>query len=285
MTATPYRTGTGYIYRVDATDYKNEIIHDDSRAISPYFNKLIYSVKAGDLLGSGYLSPLVVGDVNGYITDQLRIKSNGRFDDQSVRDVFEKSSKTEKIISEVVKLSEDRDGVVIFASTISHAEEIAGYLPLGSVHVITGKIKTKDRSRIIKDFKAKKFKFLVNVDVLTTGFDAPHVDVVAVLRATESPGLFQQIVGRGLRISDGKNDCLILDYAENIDRHELAEDIFTPKIKTKKTPGESEYIDVKCPACNVTSEKKRRKRPIVCRVKTRHLREFPNSWNREGCQV
>ena len=85
-------------------------------------------------------------------------------------------------------------------------------------------------TQLINDFKAQKFKYIVSVGTLTTGFDSPHVDTIAVLRATESASLFQQIIGRGLRLCDGKSDCLVLDYASNIERHELEGDLFTPKI-------------------------------------------------------
>lgn len=80
---------------------------------------------------------------------------------------------------------------------------------------MTGATPGPERERLIAAFKARELKYLVNVAVLTTGFDAPHVDVIAILRPTESVGLYQQIVGRGLRLSPGKTDCLILDYAGN----------------------------------------------------------------------
>jgi DNA repair protein RadD len=62
---------------------------------------------------------------------------------------------------------------------------------------------------------------LCNVNVLTTGFDAPNVDCIALLRPTNSPGLLVQMIGRGFRLSPetGKKNCLILDYGENIMRH------------------------------------------------------------------
>lgn len=153
-------------------------------------------------------------------------------------------------------------GVMIFAATISHAEEIAGCLPQDQASVVTGSTKKKDREAIIQAFKARKLRYLVNVSVLTTGFDAPHVDVVAILRATESAGLLQQIIGRGLRLHDNKADCLVLDYAENIKRHGLESDVFTPEIKTRKASGEAVEIQVECPACHAISMKKRRNDPM-----------------------
>src|SRR5690606_3178837 len=120
--------------------------------------------------------------------------------------------------------------------------------------IITGATPKAERDRIISEFKAQKIKYLVNVDVLTTGFDADHVDVIALLRATESVSLLQQIIGRGLRISHGKVDCLVLDYAQNIDRHCPDGDVFNPTIKTKSAGGESVAIDVKCPVCSTKIE-------------------------------
>jgi DNA repair protein RadD len=114
---------------------------------------------------------------------------------------------------------------------------------------VTGDTPKNERRDIIERFKASEIKYLVNVSVLTTGFDAPHVDVIAMLRATESVGLMQQIIGRGLRISDGKENCLLLDYAENIERHCPDGDLFTPIIMAKGK-SESGFITCECPSCS-----------------------------------
>jgi DNA repair protein RadD len=98
----------------------------------------------------------------------------------------------------------------------------------------------------------------VNVSVLTVGFDCPHVDVIAILRATESVALLQQIIGRGLRIAPGKSDCLILDYAENIERHCPDGDVFNPQIGMSKGGGEKVFIKATCPSCNFGNEFSRR---------------------------
>ena len=91
--------------------------------------------------------------------------------------------------------------------------------------------------------KLKKFKYLVNVSVLTTGFDAPHVDVIALLRPTESVSLYQQIIGRGLRLNEGKKDCFVLDYTG------MGHDIYTPEVSDKRPSKESVPVEVECPQC------------------------------------
>jgi len=142
---------------------------------------------------------------------------------------------------------------MIFAATVQHAKECLESLPPELSAIVTGETPRKERADIIKRFKEQKIKYIVNVSVLTTGFDAPHVDVVAMLRATESAGLLQQIIGRGLRTSEGKTDCLILDYAQNIERHSPDGDIFSPSISAS---GKSEALSLRChcPDCSKENE-------------------------------
>src|SRR5699024_6963383 len=208
-----------------------------------------------ELIRHGYLTP-AHADMTGdhYEGRSLETDSKGQFVARQVEQVFEgRGRKTSKIVADVVQRSVGRRGVMLFAATAQHAQEIMESLPPGNSRMIGGSINTgkSERAKLIADFKAMRFKYIVSVGILTTGFDAPHVDVIAVLRATESPGLFQQIIGRGLRLFDGKEDCLVLDYAENIERHGLAGDLFDPKIRPSgiKEPLEGEGIRVVCPDC------------------------------------
>src|SRR5690554_7308469 len=71
---------------------------------------------------------------------------------------------------------------MLFAASVAHAEEILGYLPAAEAALVTGETPLAERERLIAAFKARELKYLVNVAVLTTGFDAPHVDLIAILR-------------------------------------------------------------------------------------------------------
>ena len=152
---------------------------------------------------------------------------------------------TPLIVKNIIDITErfKRQGVMIFSASIKHAEEILEALPEGEARLVIGDTELSERNEIVEDFKKKKFKYLVNVSVLTTGFDAPHVDVIAILRPTESNSLYQQIVGRGLRLSPGKTDCFILDYTG------MGHDIYTPTISDKKPTKESVPVRVACPEC------------------------------------
>jgi DNA repair protein RadD len=150
------------------------------------------------------------------------------------------------IIKNIIDITErfDRKGVMIFSSSVKHAEEIMTYLPEGDSRLVIGDTEMTERDEIVEDFKNKKFKYLVNVSVLTTGFDAPHVDVIAILRPTESNSLYQQIVGRGLRLSDDKKDCYILDYTG------MGHDIYAPEISDKRPAKDTVAVIVPCPVCD-----------------------------------
>lgn len=266
LTATPYRLNTGYIYQQN--EKGNPLPEHQYR--DPYFLRCLYMVSAQYLIDNGYLTPPHADPehIDGYSADGLTLNKQGKFDAREVEQVFEgKGRKTALIVADIVDKSRYRQGVLIFAATLNHAKEVIDSLPQHNSRVITGSTSKSDREKIINDFKHKRFKYLVNVAVLTTGFDAPHVDVVAVLRATESVSLLQQIIGRGLRLANpstandliaisksDKPDCLVLDYAKNIERHCPDGDLFNPKIEAKPPKGVCEPLKCRCPNCSTINE-------------------------------
>ena len=279
LTATPFRLGLGWIYQhhyhgfvrsSQATPFKKCI----------YELPLSYMIKNGFLtppklidaaveqydfsaLQSNKFGEFDDAEVNELlgkyprvtegIVEQLQLLAQGEL---HIRD---KNNENERV--------GDRKGVMIFAATVKHAKEIVGYLEsknesavltntktkeqtdeqtsdaVSRVALITAKTKNDERAQLINDFKAQKIKYLVNVSVLTTGFDAPHVDLIAILRPTQSVSLYQQIVGRGLRLAEGKQDCLVIDYAGN------GINIFHPEVGEKKPDSRSELVQVFCPSC------------------------------------
>lgn len=249
LTATPYRMGTGYIYGRESDGIEVE------ETIAPYFHTRVYEIGARTLIDEGYLTPPVFdAPPEHYDTSGLVLNRTGVFDSGTVEQAFEgHGRKTAAIVADVVEKSRNRHGVMLFAATVQHGHEIMASLPPGISFFIDGKTDKKDRQKAIDDFKAKRIKYLVNVQVLTTGFDASHVDVIAILRATESVALLQQIIGRGLRIDDCKSDCLVLDYAENLERHCPGGDIFSPTITVKKQ-SEGGLVKVVCPDCEYPNQ-------------------------------
>jgi DNA repair protein RadD len=249
LTATPYRLGSGYIYREEPDGR----IHGDDRARDPYFAKCVERVEARELIDQGYLTPPVIGQINseGYDTSGLTLNSRGQFDSDAVDRAYHgHGRKTAAIVADVVNQSRDRRGVMFFAATVQHAREVLASLPPEMSAIVTAETPQAERKTILERFKAQLIKYIVNVSVLTIGFDAPHVDVIAILRKTESVGLLQQIVGRGLRICEGKTDCLVLDYTTNLTDHCPDGDLFAPVIRAGKTPSVPGGLSAFCPECN-----------------------------------
>lgn len=241
LTATPYRLGYGWIYEY------NQPLKTQQTAATRFFKKCIYELSTRYMIQHGYLTPPIKIDspVAAYDFSGLQLR-----DSHFVTAEIEKILKDQKritplILRNIQEMAEDRQGVMIFTSTVSHAKEIMTSLPPKISALVVGDTESQEREEIIAAFKERKLKYLVNVSVLTTGFDAPHVDVIAVLRPTESVSLYQQIIGRGLRLSPGKTDCLVLDYTGQ------SHDLFSPEISDDKPNKESVIVDIPCPQCGV----------------------------------
>jgi len=254
LSATPYRLGSGLIYAMDERGKPSS--PDECR--EPYFTKKIFTIGGRELIEQGYLTPPTIGSIHGdhYNTLGMSLNSMGKFNASDIDRAYHgQGRKTANIIADVVNQSRNRNGVMIFAATVKHAIECLESLPKELSALVTGETPKAERASILARFKRRELKYLVNVSVLTTGFDAIHVDVIALLRATESIGLMKQIVGRGLRICEGKYDCLVLDYAENVDRHMPDDhDLFDPKIKASKGKKSDYYIKAICELCKTENE-------------------------------
>ena len=244
LTATPYRLGLGYIYNYH---YRGMVRTTEPR----FFADCIFELPLRQMIKQGYLTPprLIDAPAVHYDFSRLLPRENGLFSDADIeRELKRQTRVTPHIVRQIIEYAQDRQGVMIFAATVEHAREVTGLLPDGTAALITGETPLPERDRLIDAFKARTLKFLVNVAVLTTGFDAPHVDLIVVLRPTESLSLYQQIIGRGLRLAEQKQECLILDYAGN------AYDLFAPEIGEPKPAADTVPVQVLCPACGFANQ-------------------------------
>ena len=234
LTATPYRTGEGSL----AGDGK-------------LFSGICYEAKTGALIEAGFLSKLT----NNPADSQADLKGvkvrGGEFVAAEMEAAFTGDAIIHAAVCELTIACEHRKSILVFCAGVSHAEQVTAALrdlTGQAVGLVTGDTHAIERQRVLSDFRNGTLRWCVNVDVLTTGFDAPGIDAVAVLRATMSPGLFAQIVGRGLRIADGKNDCLILDFGGNLQRHGALDADDYGISKPRNSDG-SEAPSKVCPKC------------------------------------
>ncbi|TXN61118.1 DEAD/DEAH box helicase [Methylobacterium sp. WL6] len=234
FTATPYRLDSG---RLD-------------EGAGRIFEGIVYEVDAGDLIGQGYLCPLLskatltaldvagVGKRGGdYIPSQLEAAVN--------RDWI-----TRAAVEEMVGYGRERRAWLAFCAGLSHADAVRDAIRAEghSCETISGETPRRERDRIVAAFRAGRIRCLTSVGVLATGFNVPEVDLIALLRPTQSTGLYVQQVGRALRNAPGKRDALILDYAGLVRMHGPV-DVVTARTAAAVKGREGLARAKPCPGC------------------------------------
>lgn len=171
----------------------------------------------------------------------------GEFIARDLHAAVDQEAITQAVVSEIVAYGATRHSWLVFCSGVEHARHVRDAIRAHGIpcETIVGETPSAEREALIEAFKRGEIRCLTNANVLTTGFNAPGVDLIAMLRPTKSAGLYVQIVGRGCRLAPGKSDCLVLDFAGNIARHGPID-----AIKPKR-PGEGDgEAPVKvCPDC------------------------------------
>lgn len=231
LTATPYRLGQGML------------THGEHRL----FDSIVYRVGVKRLIEEGFLSPVLPGKASAAISlDGVRT-SQGEYVARDLELAADVDEITDKVASDLAQSG--RKHCLVFSCGVQHAAHLRNAIRMAGVsaEMVTGDTPSGERARYLAAFKEGKLNALVNCDVLTTGFDAPLVDGLFVVRATQSPALWVQIVGRGLRKAPGKRDCVVYDYGSNVSRLGPIDDV---KI-TRSIPGEGKGPPMKgCPSCD-----------------------------------
>jgi DNA repair protein RadD len=203
-----------------------------------FFKEEVCSISAEWLISRGYLTNPIWGTSKHklkYDFDNIKTNSFGRFNNSEIKKEFDRRPRlTSYIMREVQEIVASRRGAFIFATSIEHCKECMLWLPENETALITGDTPDELRHKYISSARCGEIKYLVNVNVLCTGVDVPNFDTVVFVRPTESLVLYMQAIGRGLRLHPGKQDCLVLDYAGNLERHgDIDNPIINEAIKTQ----------------------------------------------------
>lgn len=232
FTATPFRMKSG------------SLIGEDT-----IFNSIAYDISMTRLIREGFLSPLV-SKASQKAPDISSVQiSKGEYKTGDLEKVYSNVALFEATLSELRKYASDRKRILIFCSSVKHSEEFSLFLrEKGELaESIVGKSDPLFRAEIIAKFREGRIRVLCNVDVLTTGFDAPETDCIVLLRATKSAGLLVQMVGRGTRNAPGKSDCLVLDFGGNLERHGPVDRIKIEKRAIKDASGKFQIVETLLP--------------------------------------
>jgi DNA repair protein RadD len=231
LTASPYRMDCGYIYG----------------GKDALFTEITHEVKIGALLELGHLCPLTTKQTSFTIDTSGVKKRGGDFIEADLETVVDPV--TEKALLDAIPRIEGRNTGIIFCVTVAHAHHVSDFLNEQGVScgVISGKTPKKERDQLLSDLKNGVIRSLSSCNCLSVGVDVPNLDFIIMLRPTQSPGLYYQQAGRGMRIHDSKLNCLVLDYAGNIQRLGPVDAL---DIKAKRKSEEEGDAPVKtCPEC------------------------------------
>jgi DNA repair protein RadD len=233
FTATPYRMDSGRL-------------HEGEGAL---FTDIAVNIPILDMFKQGYLSPVTTQPTTTHI-DLTGVRTQGG--EFSAGDLERASMAGETInlaVNEIVTLGADRRAWLIFCAGVKSALETRDAIRAHGItcETVTGDTPAGERDRILRDFKSGKLRAVTNAAVLTTGFDAPIIDLIALMTSTKSKGRYVQIIGRGTRLCDGKEDCLVLDFGGNVDRHGPIDLIDGDPYKKK---GDGAAPVKKCPECD-----------------------------------
>lgn len=241
MTATPYRMGSGML--TDDGGIFTDICHDLTKLDE--FNKLI---------GDGYLSPLIPLRTRTELDVSDVSVNQGEFVATQLQGAVDKAEITFNALKEICHVGANRKSWLIFASGIEHAEHIAEQL--GAFGIDCAPVHSKRPSdyndAAIRAFKSNELRAIVNYGKLTTGFNHPQIDLIGMLRPTLSVPLWVQMLGRGTRIAEGKNNCMVLDFARNTPRLGPINDPVIPKMKKSEAGEMPVKICESCGAYNHT---------------------------------
>jgi DNA repair protein RadD len=231
FTATPFRLKSGLICTPDH-----------------FLNHVCYEVGVRELIVQGYLSPLITKAGREKVdTSGVQVRG-GEFVAGLLESLMDEPQLVEAACRETMQQTQDRKSVLIFASGVRHGQHVVQRLKTEhgvECGFVTGETPSGERDRLLERFKSGELRFLCNVNVLTTGFDAPNVDCVVLLRPTMSPGLYYQMVGRGFRLAPGKQNCLVLDFGGNVLRHGPVDAI---QIEKREAAGGEAPLK-ECPIC------------------------------------
>lgn len=213
LTATPYRLDSMYVDWGQENARIVTTIKLINRMKGFFWSKILFNMSMQELIDMGYLCAPTYIDASVIEQHEVPLNiSRSEFDMVKFDKIMD--SREEKIMRAIAYGEAHSKSVLVFCSSVGQAEKFQRKVP-GSA-VVTAKTPKKERDQIINDFKNHTIKTVFNVGVLTTGFDHPSLDCIILLRPTRSIMLYVQMVGRGVRVAEGKTTCKIIDLTSTV---------------------------------------------------------------------
>lgn len=201
----------------------------DKIGLRHVFDSVAYEMEIRDAISKGWLCPILAKTVQCADLDLRNVRTAmGDLSEKDLQQAFGIDAVHHQIAAPLADLAGDRK-TILFVSGVETAKVFAsvfaGYKGEGSIECVHAKTPADERRAILERFKAGGLQFVVNVGVLTEGFDAPSTSCIAIARPTKSRALYAQMIGRGTRMAAGKENLLVLDFAGQAGRHKLVSSI------------------------------------------------------------
>ena len=220
LTATPLKLQTNMS---ETGPYSKLVMLTNRSKHGTFFNHIIHVSQIEEIVKMGFWTPLEYQSYD-FDTGALVYNSSGaEYTNDSIARAYENQNLQDKIVKKVREL-QDRKSILIAVPTIIQATQLAGKIP--SAAVVHGETPTGERNRIIEEFRNQKIRVIVQVNVLTVGFDYPELDCLITGRPTASISWWYQFVGRGTRIHDNKQNCLVVDFVGAVDKFGKVESLY-----------------------------------------------------------
>lgn len=207
----------------------------DKKGLRDVFNNCSHQIEIATLINEGFLVKPRTFVIDVGVQDELREvrKTISDFDMSEVEAIMNRRAINKRVVEEWTDKAVDRK-TVVFCSTIRHAIDLCEEFVIGGVtaKVVTGDTPREEREQILHDLTHGDVQVVVNVAVLTEGFDAPPVSCVILTRPCSFKSTMVQMIGRGLRTVDLeefpdviKTDCIVLDFGTSILTHGSLDDL------------------------------------------------------------
>jgi DNA repair protein RadD len=220
LTATPLKLQTNM---GETGPYSKLVMLTNRSKHGAFFKHIIHVSQIQDIVDMGFWTPLKYQSYD-FDTGALMYNSTGaEYTNDSIARAYENQNLQDKIVKKVHELY-DRKSILVAVPTIEQATQLAGKIP--SAAVVHGETPTAERNRIIEEFRSQKIRVIVQVNVLTVGFDYPELDCLITGRPTASISWWYQFVGRGTRIHSNKKDCLVVDFVGAVDKFGKVEALY-----------------------------------------------------------
>jgi DNA repair protein RadD len=188
-----------------------------------FFKKIIHVAQIEEMVKLGYWSPLIYESYD-FNTGELVYNSNrAEYSDDSIKRAYKNQKIGDKIIRKVAELV-DRKSILVAVPTIDEAMDLAGRIP-NSAPLYSG-MPSKERNKIVEDFKNGRLRVILQVNILTVGFDYPQLDCIITGRPTASLSWWYQFVGRVTRIHPDKKNGLVIDFVGSVPKFGKVEDLY-----------------------------------------------------------